>query len=148
MIYDFPFALSRLTPVDFLHPRYNALALCVLPITDNDRSKELSLLSSTYNRDRAIECLKRTGIDDYKVSLTLNFSPSVLFEVKRERERGEEEEKNLVEESSLVIKQEKDTRSCSPRLTCFLILFILLIKGRSDKITLSLLALRPTAQPR
>lgn len=73
----------------FVHLRYNALALCVLPITANDRSKELSLLSSTYNRDRAIECLKRTGIDDYKVSQTEHFSPSVLFDVRRERGRGE-----------------------------------------------------------
>ncbi|CAF3727220.1 unnamed protein product [Adineta steineri] len=50
--------------------RYNALVLCVLPTTANDRSKELSLSSTTYNRDRSVECLKRAGIDDYKVGRT------------------------------------------------------------------------------
>ena len=82
MIYDFSF------PV-----RYHALVLCLLPITVDDRSKELSLSSSTYNRDRAIECLKRAGIDNYKVSRTCHFSSSVLFEVKM---RGEKKEKVLL----------------------------------------------------
>ena len=46
--------------------RYNALVVCLLPLTYDDRSKESSFQSS--NRDRAIECLKRAGIDNYKVS--------------------------------------------------------------------------------
>jgi hypothetical protein len=79
MIYDFSFR--------FVHIRYNALVLCLLPITADDRSKELSLSSSTYSRDRAIECLKRAGIDNYKVSQTRFFFCSVLFEVKRRRRR-------------------------------------------------------------
>ncbi|CAF2092420.1 unnamed protein product [Rotaria magnacalcarata] len=54
---------------EFLH-RYNALVLCLLPITTDDRSKELSLSSLTFSRDRAIECLKRAGIDNYKVGHT------------------------------------------------------------------------------
>ncbi len=71
----------------FVHIRYNALAVCLLPITADDRSKELSLSSPAYNRDRAIKCLKRAGIDDYKVSQISSFfsSSSVLFESKKER---------------------------------------------------------------
>ena len=52
----------------FIHIRYNALVLCLLPIIDDDRLKELSLSSVTHSRDRAIQCLERAGIGNYKVS--------------------------------------------------------------------------------
>lgn len=57
----------------FIDVRYNALVLCLLPLSyTNDRLKELSTASTS--RDRAIECLKRAGIDNYKVSVTCRFS--------------------------------------------------------------------------
>ena len=110
MIYDLTF---------FSHRRYNALAVCLLPITIDDRSKDFSPSSSSYYRERAIECLKRAGIDNYKVSRTRYSLSSVLYEMK-EKERGRERL------SSLVIK-ERDTRSCTRLLTHLLRLFILLI---------------------
>lgn len=58
-------------PSLFICIRYNALVLCLLPLPNsNDRSKELSLSTASTSRDRAIECLKRAGIDNYKVSVT------------------------------------------------------------------------------
>jgi len=53
----------------FVHIRYNALVVCLLPITFDERSKDdLSFSATNSSRERAIECLKRAKIDNYKVS--------------------------------------------------------------------------------
>ena len=109
MIYD-SFFFSSTPLFCLLHPRYHALVVCLLPISGGDeRSKELSL-TTTYNRDRAIECLKRAKIDNYKVSRTCRsfffffFALQLVIrstrniEVERERER-EKERKEAVGES-------------------------------------------------
>lgn len=78
-----------MTWLSFSHRRYNALAVCLLPITIDDRSKDFSTSSSSHYRERAIECLKRAGIDNYKVGRTrYSLSPfcSVWNERKRERD--------------------------------------------------------------
>jgi hypothetical protein len=71
----------------FIPIRYHTLVVCLLPITVKNRLKKTSL-SLSYNHDQVIECLKRAGIDNYKVSLTRLFLSlrSVLFEEK-EREK-------------------------------------------------------------
>lgn len=67
----------------FIHLRYNALLLCLLPVTSsNDR-----LSSISTSRDQAIECLKRAGIDNYKVSQTCRsfLFFTVLFDVEKRK---------------------------------------------------------------
>ena len=119
MIYDsvvFFFFFSSSTPlVCLLHPRYHALVVCLLPINGAERSKELSLATS-YNRDRAIECLKRAKIDNYKVSRTcwsfffLHFViRSTRNRSEREREREKERERRRRRRKSSLVIRSKDT---------------------------------------